>query len=289
MNSFGGLFDSLKQLIVDSVVNVITNPETSVAGITDPLTQTAGGFSAESYQMVANIAKTVILPIAGVILTYVAVQELITMTTDRNNMHERDSWDIFLWIFKTSIAVLLVSNAFLITDEIIKAGTYIVLQATPVINNPSPAETTQNIADALMELDMFSVAFVGIAFWASMVVYLVLKAIVILIIITRFVEIYMYMSVSPIPYSTFTSRELSGVGINYIKNIISLALQGIIIMISVSIFSALRVTFAVKVVNPGDSSASLIWIAIQSLLLIGALTLSVIKSRKIAQSIVDAH
>ncbi|KAA9237923.1 hypothetical protein F6I34_09115 [Aerococcus tenax] len=108
MNSFGGLFDSLKQLMVDSVVNVITNPETSVAGITDPLTQTAGGFSAESYQMVANIAKTVILPIAGVILTYVAVQELITMTTDRNNMHERDSWDIFLWIFKTSIAVLLV-------------------------------------------------------------------------------------------------------------------------------------------------------------------------------------
>ena len=36
--------------------------------------------------------------------------ELIQMITDKNNLHDVDTWMIFKWVFKSAAAILLVTN-----------------------------------------------------------------------------------------------------------------------------------------------------------------------------------
>ncbi len=50
--------------------------------------------------MIQNLSETVVIPIAGMILTFVLVYELIQMILEKNNMHEFDRFNIFKWIFK---------------------------------------------------------------------------------------------------------------------------------------------------------------------------------------------
>ncbi len=66
------------------------------SGRTDPQGWNGGVFS-----MIQNLSETVVIPIAGMILTFVLVYELIQMILEKNNMHEFDTFNIFKWIFKT--------------------------------------------------------------------------------------------------------------------------------------------------------------------------------------------
>ena len=53
-----------------------------------------------------------VLPIAGVILTFIACYELIQMITEHNNMAQFEPALILKWIFKTAISVWMISNTF---------------------------------------------------------------------------------------------------------------------------------------------------------------------------------
>ncbi|HCS74379.1 MAG TPA: hypothetical protein DIW17_10960, partial [Clostridiales bacterium] len=46
------------------------------------------GWNADIFSMVRNLSQTVIIPIAGMILTFVVCYELISMIVERNNLHE---------------------------------------------------------------------------------------------------------------------------------------------------------------------------------------------------------
>ncbi len=56
--------------------------------------------------LIRQLSETVILPIAGMVLTFVMTYELIQMLVDHNNLHNFDTWIFFKWIFKTFAAVL---------------------------------------------------------------------------------------------------------------------------------------------------------------------------------------
>ncbi len=73
---------------------------------------TPAAWNAGVLSLIRQISETVILPIAGLVLTYVAVYELIQMLIDRNNLHDIDTWMFFKWIFKTATAILILSNTF---------------------------------------------------------------------------------------------------------------------------------------------------------------------------------
>lgn len=53
------------------------------------------------------------------------------------------------------------------------------------------------------------------------------------------IEIYLYCSIAPIPFATMTNREWGNIGTNYIRSLLSLAFQGLFIMVIVGIYSAL--------------------------------------------------
>ena len=97
MGNLDGLFDNVNQSVGEIATQVGTTPADWNAGV---------------FSMIRQISETAILPIAGVILTFVMTYELIQMLIERNNLHEVDTWMFFKWVFKTFVAVMILTNTF---------------------------------------------------------------------------------------------------------------------------------------------------------------------------------
>ena len=95
MGNLDGLFDNVNQSVGEIATQVGTTPADWNAGV---------------FSMIRQISETAILPIAGVILTFVMTYELIQMLIERNNLHEIDTWMFFKWVFKTFVAVMILTN-----------------------------------------------------------------------------------------------------------------------------------------------------------------------------------
>ncbi len=63
--------------------------------------------------MIRALSENVIVPIAGLVITYVLCVELISLVTEKNNMHDIDTFMSFKWFFKAWVAVYLITHTFL--------------------------------------------------------------------------------------------------------------------------------------------------------------------------------
>ena len=84
--------------------------------------------------MIQTLSETVVLPIAGMILTFVLVYELIQMILEKNNMHEFDTFNIFKWVFKTFVATYLLTNCFTIVMAVFDVAQTVVANSAGIIN-----------------------------------------------------------------------------------------------------------------------------------------------------------
>ena len=96
MGNLEGLFDTVNAKVGEIAVQVGTTPAAWNAGV---------------FSLIRQLSETVILPIAGLVLTFVATYELIQMLLEKNNMHEFDVANIYKWVFKTACAILILSKA----------------------------------------------------------------------------------------------------------------------------------------------------------------------------------
>lgn len=109
----GSLFERITDWIKEGLIDAITGQYTSifnsvnnqVADVANQVGQTPQGWNGGVFSMIQNLSETVVIPIAGMILTFVLVYELIQMILEKNNMHEFDTFNIFKWIFKTFVFV----------------------------------------------------------------------------------------------------------------------------------------------------------------------------------------
>ena len=95
LSNLSGLFDSVNTEVGEIATQVGTTP---------------AGWNAGIFNMIRSLSENVIVPIAGVIITFVMCYELIQLVIEKNNLHDLDTWIFFKWIFKTFVAVLLVTN-----------------------------------------------------------------------------------------------------------------------------------------------------------------------------------
>ena len=218
----GAILDS----IVDSIVEWMR--ELLVGGITSNLSglfnqvndkvgevavqvgMTPQGWNRSIYNMVHTLSESVILPIAGVILAFVMTLELIQLITDRNNMHDVDTWMFFKWVFKSACAVLIVSNTWNIVMGVFDAAQSVVSRASGLISGSTSIDissVTANMETRLMAMDIgpliglwIQSLLVGISMWAITICIFV-------VIYGRMIEIYLVTSVAPIPMATMTNRE----------------------------------------------------------------------------------
>lgn len=287
-----GIFDTIALWFHDFLIAIInanlttmfTDVNERVGIIAAEVGQTPMGWNGGIFGLVRNLSNNVMIPIAGMIISFVLCYELITMVTSSNNLQSFDTWIFFKFVFKAYVAVYLLSHTFDITMAVFDVAQHIVNNAAGVISHDTNIDlsttiATMNTAMEAMELgDLVTLAL------ETLVVSLCLKVMSILITVIlygRMVEIYLYISVAPIPFATMTNREWGNIGTNYIRGLLALGFQGFFMMVCVGIYAVLVRTMTVSV----NIHMALFSIAAYTVIL----CFSLFKTGSLAKSVFNAH
>jgi len=283
-----GLFDWFKGILIDGIIanftGLFSEVNQKVGQIGVQVGQTPQGWSPGIFGMVRTLSETVVLPIAGMILTFVLVYELIHMIMEKNNMHEFDTSNIFKWIFKCFIAIYIMTNTFNIVMAVFDVSQHVVMQSAGVISNNTSIDINSVMATMRTQLEAmgtgellglyFESAFVNLTIWA-------LTICIFIIVYGRMIEIYLVTSVAPIPFATMVNREWGQIGNNYLKSLFALGFQGFLIMVCVGIYAVL-----IQTISFSGSIHVAIWSCVGYTVL---LCFTLFKTGSLAKSIFSAH
>ena len=288
----GGILDKLDQwlrgLLTEGIKGNLTgmfdSVNTKVGEIAGEVGKTPQGWNGGVFSMIQNLSETVIVPIAGVILTFVMCVELIQMVTERNNLHDIDTWMFFKWVFKTFCAVLIVTNTWNIVMGIFDAAQSVVNGSAGVIIGNTSVDISGVLGnlDAQMEAletgELFGLWFQSIFVGLTMNI---LSICIMLVIYGRMIEVYLTVSVGPIPLATMTNRDWGHTGQNYLRSLFALGFQAFLIMVCVGIYSVL-----VQNIGVGSNVSAAIWACMGYTVL---LCFALFKTGSLSKSLFGAH
>lgn len=268
MGNLSGMFDSVNQQVGQIAGDVGTSP---------------ANFSPAVFSMIRNISESVILPIAGMVLTFIACYELIQMLIEHNNLANFETWTFFKWVFKTFLAVTLISNTFNITMAVFDVAQQVISRSGGLISgSTSVSDATLTAMQATLEgMDLGPLLGLYLQTFVVQVTMLALSAIIFVIVYGRMVEIYLMVSLAPIPFATFGNHEQSHTGQNYLRSLFALGFQGFLIMICVGIYAVL-----IQNLSFSDNIISSIWGVLGYTVL---LAFTLFKTGSLAKSVFAAH
>ena len=270
MSNLSGMFDSVNQQVAD---------------ISAQVGQTPQGWNGSIFSMIQNLSNSVMVPVAGVILAIVMTVELIQMITDRNNMHDVDTWMIFKWVFKSAAAILLVTNTWNIVMGVFDLAQSVVTQASGVIGADASIDISTVMSDMegrLEEMELgplfglwFQSMFIGVTMWA-------LYICIFIVVYGRIIEIYLVTSVAPIPMAAMMGKEVGGgMGQNYLRSLFALGFQAVLIIVCVAIYAVLVQNIATE-----SDIIKAIWSCVGYTVL---LCFTLFKTGSLAKAVFNAH
>ena len=288
----GGILDKLDEWIrglltegiIGNLSGMFNTVNTKVGEIAGEVGQTPLSWNSGVYSMIRNISETVIVPIAGVILTFVMCYELIQLVTEKNNMHDVDGWMFFKWIFKTFCAVMIVTNTWNIVMGIFDVGQSVVNRSAGVIIGDTALDVNTVIGNIEARLETLGTGELFGLWFQSIFVGLTMNALsicIMLVIYGRMIEVYLTTSIGPIPLATMTNRDWGHTGQNYLKSLFALAFQAFLIMVCVGIYSVL----VRNIGTMGDISGA-IWACMGYTVL---LCFALFKTGSLSKSLFGAH
>ncbi|WP_313523830.1 VirB6/TrbL-like conjugal transfer protein, CD1112 family [Anaerotignum sp.] len=278
----------IKEILISGIIGNLTGMfdtvNSRVGEIASEVGKTPSQWNDGVFSLIQNLSETVVIPIAGIVLTFVMCYELISMIIDKNNMHDFPPSDIFKWIMKTFMAVLIVTNVFDIVMAIFDVSQTVVANSAGLIIGDAGIhieDAIANLETVLGEMDIGPLLglfvqsmLIGATMWA-------LSFCIFIVIYGRMMEIYMVTSLAPIPFATMGNKEWGSMGQNYIKSICALGFQAFLIMVCVGIYSVL-----VNDIAMGDDPINAIWSCLGYTLL---LCFTLFKTGTIAKGIFSAH
>ena len=269
MSNLTGLFEGINGQVTEIASNVGKTPQ---------------AWNGSIFSMIKTLSENVVVPVAGIILTFVMCLELIQLLIDRNNMHDFDTFIFFKWLFKTAAAVLIVTNTWNIVMGVFDVAQSVVNSAAGTIGANTSIDVNtvvSNLEGRLQDMDIgplfgmwFQSMLMGIVTW-------VLTICIFIVIYGRMIEIYMVTSVAPIPMASMMNREWGQMGQNYLRNLFALGFQAFLIMVCVAIYATLVQGIAIT-----DDVSSAVWTCIGYTVL---LCFTLFKTSSLAKSVFNAH
>ena len=285
---FEAINEWLKELLIGAIngnlSNMFGDVNEKVGTITAQAGQTPQGWNGGVFSMIQNLSQTVILPIAGLVITYVLCVELIGMITDKNSLHDIDTFMFFKYVFKAWVAVYLVTHVFDITMAVFDVGQHLINNAAGVINSDTAIDVESTLATMTANMETMEVPELLLLVMETAAVSMCMKIMSVLITVIlygRMIEIYLTCSVAPIPFATMTNREWGSIGNNYLKGLFALGVQGFFIMVCVGIYAVL----VNEMVIASNLHSAIFSIAAYTVIL----CFSLFKTGSLAKSIFHAH
>lgn len=268
MQNLSGMFDSVNQRVGDIATQVGTTP---------------AAFSPGIFGMIRNVSESVIVPIAGMILTFIACYELIQMIIDHNNLANFESWIFFKWVFKTFLAVTIITNCFNITMAVFDVSQQVIAGAGGIIVGSTAIDSAalDSMQATVEAMDLGPMLGLYLQSFIVQTTMWVLGILIFVIVYGRMIEIYLMVSLAPIPFSTFGNREQSQIGQNYLRSLFAIGFQGFLILVCVGIYAVLIQSVAFS----QDIIASLWGVVGYTVLLFFTL----FKTGGLAKSVLNAH
>ncbi len=269
MGNLDGMFDQINSEVGEVAANVGTTPAAWNAGV---------------FSMIRSLSDNVVVPIAGMIITFVLCYELISMLMEKNNFHDFETYAIYKWILKAFIAVYLVTHTFDITMAIFELAQNVVQQSAGIITGTTSIDFATVIGDVSTQLQAMELGELFGLLVETMLLKItmpILSFCVMIVLVGRMIEIYIYCSIGAIPFATMTTREWGQMGNNYLRGLVALGLQGFFIMICVAIYAVL-----VGQITSGSNLHLAIWQCAGYTVL---LCFSLFKTGAVSKSIFNAH
>ena len=268
MDRMTGLFDAVNSQVGQAAADVGASPDSFMPSI---------------FSMVRNISESVIMPIAGIILTFVACYELVRLVTENNNLANLDTWIFFKWVFKTAIAVMLVTNTFNIVMAVFALGQHVVSGSGGIIQGQTaiPEDMLANLQETLEAMNVGELLGVYLESFILSLTLNILAIIIFVIVLGRLLEIYLMTSLAPIPFATLGSREQGMIGQNFIRSLLALAFQGFLMMICIGIYALLIQNYSAT-----DDLIGSVWAIVGYTVM---LAFGLFKTGSLSKSIFDSH
>ena len=284
---FERIAEWLKELLVNSTMDRMTNlfdsVNNTVGEVPVEVGETPASFAPRIFDMIRSISESVIMPIAGIILTFVACYELVRLVTESNNLANLDIWILFKWIFKTAIAVIIVTNTFNIVMAVFELGQHVVNSSAGLIQGQTAisADILANLEEELNEMNLGALLGLFLESFLLSFTLKILSVVIFVIVYARMIEIYLMTSLAPIPMATLGSREQSMVGQNYFRSLLALAFQGFLMLICIGIYAVLIRNYSVS-----EHLIAHVWSVIGYTVL---LAFALFKTGSLSKSIFNSH
>lgn len=289
---FDSIFEAIEEwmrelltgMVQSNLTTMFTDVNDKTGQIAAQVGQTPQGWNSSIFNMIQGLSNSVIIPIAGMIITFVLCYELISMLTERNNMHEIDTWMFFKYFVKMWIAVYLVSNTFTITMAVFDVGQSVVNSAAGVINGDTAIDISEAIADIETTMEAMEIGDLVVLALETLIVSFgmkIMSVVITVIMYGRMIEIYLYTSVAPIPFATMSNKEWGQIGLNYFRGLFALAFQAFLMMVCVGIYAVLVSGLQMS----GDLSSALFGVAAYTVIL----CFSLMKTGSLSKSIFNSH
>ncbi len=276
--------DILRDCIMGNLDGMFDQINNEVGEVASTVGKTPADWNAGVFSMIRSLSDNVVVPIAGIILTFVLCYELITMIIEKNNLHDFETFTLYKWIFKVFVAVYLVTHTFDITMAIFEVGQSVVQQSSGVINGSTNIEFAAALGDVEAQLETLEIGELFGLLVETMLLKItmpILSFCVMIVLIGRMIEIYIYCSVGAIPFSTMVNRDWGQMGNNYLRGLVALGLQGFFIMVCVAIYAIL-----VGQIGSAENIHIAIWQCAGYTVL---LCFSLFKTGAVSKSIFNAH
>ena len=289
---FNALFEEIEKwmrqllsgMVTSNLTNMFTDVNQKTGEIASQVGQTPQGWNGSIFSMIRNLSNSVIIPIAGMIITFILCYELISMVTSANNMHDVDTFMFFKYFFKMWVAVWIVSHTFDMVMAIFDVGQHVVNSAAGVISGSTAIDISSLVGQMSTTMQTMEIGELVLLALETLLVSFgmkVMSVIITVVLYGRMIEIYLYSSVAAIPFATMSNREWGQIGNNYLRGLLALAFQGFFIMVCVAIYAVLVSTMQIS----DNMHSALFGIAAYTVMLCFAL----LKAGSLSKSVFNAH
>lgn len=278
----------LKELLISGITanfsGMFDTVNSKVGEIAGEVGKTPSAWNGGVFSMIQSLSDNVIIPIAGIILTFVMCYELIQMVIEKNNLHDIETFMFFKWIFKTFVAVLILTNTFNIIMGIFDMSQHVVSNAAGVIITDTNIDITTviaNMEESLKEMELGPL--LGLWLQSTLIGFTMtaLSICIFVIIYGRMIEIYLMTSMAAIPLATMVNREWGSMGQNYLRAMLALGFQAFLIMVCVGIYAVL-----VQSISTDGDIIKAVWTCVGYTVL---LCFTLFKTSSMAKSLFNAH
>lgn len=289
---FNALFEEIEKwmrqllsgMVTSNLTNMFTDVNQKTGEIASQVGQTPQGWNGSIFSMIRSLSNSVIIPIAGMIITFILCYELISMVTSANNMHDVDTFMFFKYFFKMWVAVWIVSHTFDMVMAIFDVGQHVVNSAAGIIGGSTAIDISSLVGQMSTTMQTMEIGELVLLALETLLVSFgmkVMSVIITVVLYGRMIEIYLYSSVAAIPFATMSNREWGQIGNNYLRGLLALAFQGFFIMVCVAIYAVLVSTMQIS----DNMHSALFGIAAYTVMLCFAL----LKTGSLSKSVFNAH